>query len=572
MPKLYFLRKKSYRYLFFLCGLILIVGTSLILVYQKSWGKINLKKGDIVGEVIKSPKTITFKSEIKTRELKEKAAREVPKIYRLDSKVINEQEEKINNLNEELDKIRKSDIEREEKLKKIQEIKEPKLSLEEAKFILDLNEQSWETVKKNVGAILLEMQKNEKIKYEELENFKNQISLKVNQSLSNEEKRVIIFLSQKLIAPNTFLDEVETNRRIEAAKEEVPPVYYTIEKDQIILKPGDRVNDFDLEKLEALGLTTISFWNYKTLGIILLIIILSSLVLIYLNYFLESEISLEKITFIFTIFLLVTLFLARLALPLKPIIAYLFPLAAPVIILALIINFEFGLFAGFIFTIFFSLVNQGSFELVIIQGLSILAGLLVVKNYQKPNFFLKIAVFLALINFLSALSFNLMVENFSLRTALILLITGGLYGLINAVIIAGFMTFLSNLLGITSFWQLSELANPESPLLKELSLRAPGTYHHSILVSNLAEAGAKACGGNPLLARVGAYYHDIGKLERPLFYIENQEGILNLHENLNPQQSVSNIINHVSAGLKIAENYHLPSEIKKIIAEHHGTT
>lgn len=572
LPKFFFLKKKFSPYLFFLCILILIIGASLILVYQKSWRKVNLKKGDIVGEVIKAPKTVTFKSEIKTQELKEKAAKEVPKVYRLDSKVVSEQEEKINNFNKEIDKIRKSEAGSEEKIKKIQEIKELKLSSEEAKLTLDLNESSWETVKKNVSAILLEMQKNEKIKYEELDNFKNQLPLKVDQSLKSEEKKVIIFLSQKLILPNTFLDEVETNRRIESAKEEVPPVYYTLEKDQIILKPGDRVTDFDLEKLEALGLTNISFWDYKSLGIILLVIILSLLVFIYLNYFLESEINLEKVAFIFTAFLLITLFLARLTLPLKPIIAYLFPLAAPVIILAIIINFDFGLFAGLVFTIFFSLVNQGSFELVIIQGLSVLAGLLVAKNYQKPNFFLKIATFLALINFLSALSFNLLVGNFSLRTILVLLSAGALYGIINAVIIAGFMVFLSNLLGFTSFWQLSEMANPENPLLKELSLSAPGTYHHSILVSNLAEAGAKVCGANPLLARIGAYYHDIGKLERPLFYIENQEGTLNLHENLNPQQSASSIINHVSAGLKIADSYRLLPEIKKIIAEHHGTT
>jgi putative nucleotidyltransferase with HDIG domain len=217
-------------------------------------------------------------------------------------------------------------------------------------------------------------------------------------------------------------------------------------------------------------------------------------------------------------------------------------------------------------------VAGGSIELFLVQLATILVALLIVRNIKNSNVFLKLILFITLVNFVIAFAFNLLVGNFSLRTILVLLAAGLICGLLNAVITAGFLVFIGNILGVTSFLQLADLANPEQPLLKELSLTAPGTYHHSILVSNLAEQGAKAVGVDPLLARVGAYYHDIGKIERALFFVENQEGSLNIHEKMDPKKSTDRIIEHVTDGLKIADVYHLPAEIKNIIVEHHGTT
>jgi cyclic-di-AMP phosphodiesterase PgpH len=566
------IRKSPIRYFSFILFLILILGASLILVYQKGFGQLEIKKGDTATEVIKAPKTVTFKSLSKTEELKEKATQGVPKVYRLDSKITTEQENKINIVVGEIDKIRSKDIPLEEKIKTLDSLSDLKLSDEQARLILGFDDGTWGKVTKQTRLVLLELQKKEKIKYEELGNFKNQLPLKINPNLPENEKKIIIVLGQGLLLPNTFLDEVETEKRINEAKEGVAPIYYTVEKDQIVLKPGDKVTDLDIEKLEALGLTSISFVWYKFLGTLIIVFILSLLSFIFIYYFITTKVPSYKVFLIYIIFLLTVIFLARIILPLKPMIAYLFPVAAPVMLLAILIDFRLALFSALIFSIFFSLAAGGSFELIIVHLTTALAGLLVVKNIRKPNVFIRIILFIALANFLISFAFNLLVGNFSLRTIIALLAAGFICGLINAVLVAGFMVFIGNILGVTSFLQLSDLASPEQPLLKELSLTAPGTYHHSILVSNLAEQGAKAIGADSLLARVGAYYHDIGKMERPLFFVENQEGALNVHEKMDPRKSVSYIINHVSEGLKIAEAYHLPSEIKNIIAEHHGTT
>jgi len=565
-------RQKYAFYFSLIILLALILGANLILLYQKGFGQLQVKKGDVVGEMIRAPKTVTFKSEVKTEELKAKVAQGVPRVYRLDSGVVYEQERKLDNVFKKINEIRNSSISYEQKINDLKKINELNLSEAEARSILSFDNSLWNEICQEIKNILIDLQKNEKIKYEEINNYKNKIPLRVNQNFSDEQKKIIINLAQRLLLPNTFLDEVETNKRINEAKEEVGPVYYTIEKDQIILKPGDKVTDFDLEKLEALGLTSSYRESYKSLGILIIVILLSLLSFVFIHYFIQSRIPSYKIFSIYTLLLLVILLVARLVLPLKPVIAYLFPVAAPVMLLALIIDFRLGLFSSFVFPIFFTLAAGGSFELVVIHSITAVVALLLVARIKEFNLFLKLIVSIALVNFLSSFAFNLLVGNFSLRTIFVLLVTGFFCGLINSVLVAGSLVFVGNILGVTSFIELSQLANPEQPLLKELSLKAPGTYYHSILVSNLAESGAKAIGADSLLARVGAYYHDIGKIENSLFFVENQERKINIHEKMDPVKGAALIIDHVAAGLKIAEAYRLPNEIKQIIAEHHGTT
>src|SRR5690606_35916981 len=145
-------------------------------------------------------------------------------------------------------------------------------------------------------------------------------------------------------------------------------------------------------------------------------------------------------------------------------------------------------------------------------------------------------------------------------------------GFLSAVLTIGTLPFLETALGILTPVRLLELANPNQPLLRRLLLEAPGTYHHSIMVANLCEAAAEQVGADSLLARVGAYYHDVGKMKRPYFFIENQFGGVNPHEKIAPNLSALIITSHVRDGVELAREYGLPEEIIKFIREHHGTT
>jgi hypothetical protein len=140
-----------------------------------------------------------------------------------------------------------------------------------------------------------------------------------------------------------------------------------------------------------------------------------------------------------------------------------------------------------------------------------------------------------------------------------------------AVAAIGTFSALGNLFGITTSFQLLELANPSQPLLRRLLLETPGTYHHSLMVGNLGERAAEAIGADPLLTRVAAYYHDIGKLENPLAYIENQAGMENIHDELAPEQSVALLKSHVAGGIDLAYRFKLPKAIIPFIPQHHGT-
>jgi putative nucleotidyltransferase with HDIG domain len=145
-------------------------------------------------------------------------------------------------------------------------------------------------------------------------------------------------------------------------------------------------------------------------------------------------------------------------------------------------------------------------------------------------------------------------------------------GLLAGVAAIGVLPFVEQLFGLVTPIKLLELGNPAHPLLRRLQLEAPGTYHHSIMVSNLAEAAAEAVGADALLARIGTYYHDIGKLRRPAFFVENQLGIDNPHEKMTPSLSALTVAAHVRDGLELAREYGLPPVIQEFIAQHHGTT
>ncbi|MBU6429180.1 MAG: HDIG domain-containing protein, partial [Cyanobacteria bacterium REEB65] len=140
----------------------------------------------------------------------------------------------------------------------------------------------------------------------------------------------------------------------------------------------------------------------------------------------------------------------------------------------------------------------------------------------------------------------------------------------SAILAMGVLPYLEGLTGIATPFTLLELANPSQPLLRHLLLKAPGTYHHSILVGNLGEAAAEQIGADPLLVRVGAYYHDIGKTKRPYFFIENQIGMGNQHDNINPRLSSLVITAHVKEGIEMARDYKLPQQIADFIPMHHG--
>ena len=178
---------------------------------------------------------------------------------------------------------------------------------------------------------------------------------------------------------------------------------------------------------------------------------------------------------------------------------------------------------------------------------------------------------MAIVNILVITSFGL-IKGLSGREILVRDLQVFLNGIVTIIITIGSLPLWENLFSILTPIKLLELSNPNHPLLKRLLVEAPGTYHHSLMVGNLSEAAADLIGANSLLVRVGAYYHDIGKLYKPYYFKENQFGMSNPHDLLEPYESAKIILAHVTEGIKLAKEKNLPSEIIEFIDEHHGTT
>jgi putative nucleotidyltransferase with HDIG domain len=212
-----------------------------------------------------------------------------------------------------------------------------------------------------------------------------------------------------------------------------------------------------------------------------------------------------------------------------------------------------------------------AFQMVSVYMLGSLAGIYAVHRAERVNRYLLAGVVVALVSFTGLLMFWLLDAQRELVDLPWMLFTSALGGLVSAVITVGAFVVLGMLFGITTRIQLMELAQLNHPLLRRLQAEAPGTFHHSVVVGNLAERAADAVGADSLLVRVGCYFHDIGKLVRPGFYIENQLDGRNPHERLDPYTSAKVVAAHVNAGLELARKHHLPAKVRSIIAEHHGT-
>lgn len=270
--------------------------------------------------------------------------------------------------------------------------------------------------------------------------------------------------------------------------------------------------------------------------------------------------------------LTLTLFLATLLLSItsdRSLLPWLVPTASVALLLAVLLDAGVALVMISILGIT-AAAATGITQLGAYTFLSGLAGIIVIQRGERLALFMRAALAMALVSVCVVLAFGLLAED-DLPTILQLVLAALAASVGSAIAAAGTFALLGNLFGITTSYQLLELANPTQPLLRRLLLEAPGTYHHSLMVGNLAEQAAEAIGADALVVRVAAYYHDVGKLSDPQAYIENQAGADNVHDELTPEQSAALLASHVARGIDIAYQYKLPKAIISFIPQHHGT-
>lgn len=377
-------------------------------------------------------------------------------------------------------------------------------------------------------------------------------------------------LVQYFLQPNVVFSETKTQQRVDEVFANIPKTKTEVLKGEIILEKHRRIDDDVISKVKALEQTyvTIGAWEiFKT--VFLRNLLYAAFLFLIFSYFRFSRLDLAKNTNLYFTFSLLAVFMLIARLLQAAGLFYLMPVSFFIFFLALYFNFQAAIFFTFVLSFFYSLLLNS-----LPVGFYLLIGG-IITSFSSQTLKTRISLyrpmlFIALTNVISVLFIHLYMAKGTFR--FVYLIEGIASGILAGIGVGFFLPLLEKIFDFTTELTLLELGNLNLPIFQEMSLKTPGTFHHSIVVGNLAEAGASAINADPVLARVGAYYHDIGKLDKPDYFIENQIGVKNPHDNLKPHMSALIIISHIREGVEMARRRQLPKKIIDIIAEHHGTS
>ncbi|SFN39869.1 HD family phosphohydrolase [Proteiniclasticum ruminis] len=388
-------------------------------------------------------------------------------------------------------------------------------------------------------------------------------SFSFNEAAKNAIKQFVV----TLVKPNYFYDEEATARLREEAENSITPVL--IKKNQTIVKEGDPVNANQLEILAELGYLSDSGFNALPYsGLVVAVLIIHLIIVFYLKRFYKAIYEDTKKNALIFLLMNLALALARAMVIISPFIV---PYTFLPMLLTILVKKRVGQSLALYSAVFLSIVTGFNVQVLLLLMLTSILSVIFINKVEERNDILKSSFYISVVTFVVSLSLGFLLSNSvmdSIRNSLFA--ASGV--ILSGILVIGFLPLIENTFNVVTEIKLLELANPNHPLLKRLQMEAPGTYHHSIMVGNLAEAAAEELHANSILLRVAAYYHDIGKLSRPQFFKENQIGSKNPHDEISPNLSTLIIINHVKIGLEMAEKAKLPQEIKDLIAQHHGTT
>lgn len=553
--------------------LLLTVSVSGVLLLNLLPDSVDLEVGEAAPRAILAPRSVTYVSQYLTEQQREEAAQQVQPVYTPpDADVVRRQLTHARDVTDYLTDVRADPYMSPEKRREaIQAIDKLNLSPSAISSILSLDNTSWSAVVADVNSVLEQALRNE-IREGELLDAQRRVGALVSPKLSPAGTESVVALVQAMLVPNSLYDETATAERRQQARDQVLPVTHSIRQGQAVVREGDVVTPLHLEELAALGMRRETGGPLRTVGTVLFVGLLVVLFTAYIDR-LQPELWLRpRRLLLLALSFLTAAVVARLMVPDHTLLPYLYPAAALAMLASVLINAELGVVLGILLSLLVGFVSGGSLELVVYTLVGSLVGSLTLWHMDQLSYFTRAGAFVALANILSLGAFRLYHGNYDTAGILQLGAVALANGALSVSLTLAAYAFVGRAFGITTSLQLLELARPTHPLFRQLLLDAPGTYHHSIIVANMAERAAGLVGADPLLARVGAYYHDIGKAVRPYFFIENQGDGANPHDHLDPKTSAQIIISHTRDGVALARQHDLPERVQDIIAQHHGTT
>jgi putative nucleotidyltransferase with HDIG domain len=549
-----------------------VIAVVLLIDFLPS-NRVILNVGDVSPEDILAPADLTYESQIRTKQAQDAQAASVQDIYDPpDASVARQQEVRARQILDYISTVRQDAYGTpQEKAGWIAAIPDLSMSPSVISQTLKLSESDWQEVRDEAVRVLVLAMRGE-IRESQLADLRRSLPTLISHSLSDEQSDIVQAVASGLVTANTFYNAARTEEAKQKAREDTAPVNWTIRRGEAIVRAGSLVRAVDIEALEAFGLRQ-QATQWQAVAGTVLFALLAAVLLGLLIWRLQPNLWAKGRTAFVTFLLTAVLVTAsKLMLPVPDsVIPYFYPLPALSMTLTVLFGPALGITLGLTVGIIGAFAAGGSLELTVYLLAGTLVGALTLGRAERLRAFMRAGLAVALTNGAVIITFGLLAPEQDILkvaiNALVGLVSGGMSASLTLAAFFG----LSALLDVVTPFQLMELSRPTHPLFRQLLLKAPGTYHHTLLVSNMAEEAAERIGADGLLARVGAYYHDIGKTVRPYFFTENRVGDVNPHERLDPRTSAQIIISHVQDGLDLAEKYNLPSAVRAFIPEHQGT-
>jgi putative nucleotidyltransferase with HDIG domain len=444
--------------------------------------------------------------------------------------------------------------------------------------LLKLDPSRWQAVRTESSRVLDTVERSE-LRDTELPMTKDGVENRFAGDLSEAESSLGAALIRPLVVPNSSFSADMTEAARSRAAEGVDDVTKSWERGETIVRAGDRVDAVAWEAINFYRLNEGGLDVARLVGFAIFSVLVIGLLLTWTWRFRREFWHRNNVLFLLAMLLLFAVFALKLTAG-RPWLPYALPLAAVGMIVAVLLDAGAAMVMTALIALLAAAVSSAvattaagtsaGVELAAYVLLGGIAGIVAVRRGDRLTVFVQAGFAVFVVNMLVVATFGLFGDH-------------DVYGVVQlmgaaavsaggaAVATVGSFAVLGSLFGILTAFQLLELANPSQPLLRRLLVETPGTYHHSLMVGNLAERAAEAIGADPLLARVAAYYHDIGKLSNPAAFIENQAGGENIHDVLDPETSAQLLKSHVSEGIDIAYKSGLPKALIAFIPQHHGT-
>ena len=583
---------KNHKYLPFIVTFITAICLFLLLIGNVKESKYDFELFQLSPETIRAVKTM--EDSAKTEEERKKTEQGVPAVYQFQEETADNQAAIIESIFDSVLHVKENaDPAIDTTATLVDKLKKEMKDLAENPNYVALNDDML-TILINQNIIVLDESKTklsklvksalrEPIRSETVIVSREKMAQQVNNYFvySQEYKNVLVSIAKTAIVATEVVNESLTEERVEQAKASVEPT--RILQGQILVQKGEIIDREVYRQLELLGMLTNKASYKPYLGVLVFVSltmwVLFGQTMIRKEKTVNNSKNLIVVAFSVILSVLMMKVIQSVAYNFDVSIAFLFPTAMVAMLVYLLVNeraayissLVSAAYAGIIFQEGYTNVFQMEASLYILFGG--VAGIFALQRMHTNSQILRSSLIVSSINIVFILFFLLMTKASYAFTDILFYVGAALLsGILSGALTIGILPFFESFFGILSTMRLIELSNPNHPLLKKILTETPGTYHHSLMVANLAEAACEAIGANGLLARVGCYYHDIGKTNRPGFFIENQVNGYNPHDNLSPEASRDIIIAHAVDGANILRKHKLPKEIVDVAEQHHGTS